>query len=137
MGFGHKFMRFGRFDVVDVKNFMAMSDEPIGDQHAMAMKVDAFRAHVSGGRFIGEFEEFVDAAAELKSKHVVGVIAKTVIPQRDIGRVVADFLAAASEGGKPDVTDVRGGERFLERLPIKVRQAAGHGNRPDVDQVFD
>src|SRR5437868_6360746 len=46
--FGHELVCSGWTCGVDMQDFMSMSNQPIGDQHAVATKIDSFRAHVGG-----------------------------------------------------------------------------------------
>src|SRR5579864_1351414 len=44
--FCSKAVRPGRAGAVDMLHFMAVSDQPIGNQHTMATEIDSLRAHV-------------------------------------------------------------------------------------------
>jgi len=130
----HQLVRSDRTDAVNMEDFMSMSHQPIGDQHAVAMEIDAFGAHVSGAGARCEFEQFLDSLLKFGSQNVIRVIAKAGIAQREIGRVLADFPAMSSERGQPAVMDTGGGEGLLQRFAVEVRQSPGHREGADVDQ---
>ena len=55
--FGDEFVGTGRAFRVDVQYFVAVGDQPVGDDHAMAAEVNAFGAHVGGARLLGDLQQ--------------------------------------------------------------------------------
>src|SRR5947208_1795166 len=70
---------------VNVLHLVPMSNQPIRNQHALTMKVDSLRTHVSSARQLCQCNQLAHGSLELRRQHMVRVIAKTVIPQSDIG----------------------------------------------------
>ena len=119
---------------VDVKNFVAMRHQPIRDDHAMTAEIHALGAHIRGARDAGDLEQFGGSLLELGRQRVVGIVAEAGIAQRRMRRVFACRLAIPAKLFGPDVSDALLGQRMLQRLTIKVRQAARHGEGADIHQ---
>ena len=84
---------------------MSVGYQPVGNQHAMTVKINSLGAHVCRARLSGKIDQFVDAALKFLGEHVIRIVAEAVIAQCDVGRVVADLLAASTELFEPDVAD--------------------------------
>jgi len=55
---------------------VAMSHEPIGNQHAMATKINSLRAHIGVRECSGKFDQLGDALLEFFSEHVIRIVRK-------------------------------------------------------------
>src|SRR3954463_7950387 len=113
---------------------MAMRNQPVGDHHAVTVKVHALRAHVCGAPFIREFQQLADTVTKFFCKHVIRIIAEAVTAYRDMRGIIADLLAASAELLHPEITDSSLRQCRLQGLTIEVWQAARNGDGPDVDQ---
>jgi hypothetical protein len=132
--FGHEFVRLWRFEIVDMQHFMAVGVEPVGNQHAVTLEVDAFGAHVGSWGLFGQFDKFIDASPKFGREHVVGIIAEAVVTQGDVRRVSADFFTTSAEGGDPQITNAILHETLFQRITIEMGQTARHGDGADIDQ---
>src|SRR5208282_374793 len=119
---------------VDMENVVSVGHEPVGNQHAMTAKINALGAHVSGARLLSQFNQFGNATLEVWREHVIRIVAEAVIAQGDVGRVVADLLAASTELFEPDVADSGLRKLFLQRFTVEMGQAARHGKGANVEQ---
>ena len=72
---------------IDVKNFMALRQQPIRDNHAMTTEVDALGAHVRGTRLVRDPQEFGDCLVEFWRKRVIGVISKVGVAECGVRRI--------------------------------------------------
>src|ERR1700730_9346306 len=116
---------------------MPMRDQPVGDHHAMALKVDALGAHVSSPRVLGNLDQLSGCAFELRCEHVIGVISEAVVMQRYIGRIWQGLLSPAAEFFYPEISDSSLRQSFFQRFAIEVRQSARHGEGADINQRLD
>src|ERR1700690_1536750 len=108
--FGHKLMLLDWPGSINMENLVSVSHQPVGNQHAMAVKIISLGAHVSGARLLGQFDQFGNAATEFLCEHVIRVIAKAVVAQRQVGRVIADLLAPPTKLFEPDVPNPGSGQ---------------------------
>lgn len=127
-------MRLHRTGVVDVQHFISMCYQPVGHQHTVAAEVYAFGAHISGARVLSQRKQFGHRGFELRSQHVVGVIAEARIAKCEVGRIVANLFAVAAQSRHPVIPNSGGQQAFLQRFPIELRQAPRHGKGADIDQ---
>ncbi len=74
---------------------------------------------------------------ELIGQHVVRVIAKALIAQREVGRVVESLLAIAAELLYPDIPDFALLERLLQRFAIEVLQTARYRKSANIYERLD
>ena len=70
---------------VDVKDFVAVSHQPVGNQHTVAVKIHALGTHLSRARVLGQLDQFGDAALEVLGEHVIGIVAEAVVAQCGVG----------------------------------------------------
>src|SRR5579863_2976720 len=103
----------------------------------MAVKINSLGAHVSRARLFSQFDQLGDAALKLLCQHVICIVAKTVIAQCEVGRVVANLLAPSTKIFEPDVTNSGVEESLFERLAIEMRQAPRHGKGANIHQGLD
>src|SRR5437588_952022 len=132
-----EFVRSRRTLGINVQNSVAVGDQPIGDEHAVATEVNTFGTHVGGTAAAGEFDELGNAVLECRCQHVIGVVAKAGATQAEVGGVVSHLLAASSELFHPDVLDPRFRQCFFERFAIEMRQATGTRERANVNQSLN
>ena len=130
-------MRPHRARAINVQNFMSASDQPIGDQHAVAAEVHVFGAHVRSGGLFGERNHFGDGLLELRREHVVGIVSETVIAQRDVGRNIENRFAISAKRLHPDVANSGRGKRLLERVAIELWQATRHRKGANIHKGSD
>src|SRR3984893_9150934 len=116
---------------------MPMRDQPVGDHHAMALKVDALGAHVSSPRVLGNVAQLRGCALDLLSQHGSGAISEAVVRQRYIGRIWQGLLSPAAEFFYPEISDSSLRQSFFQRFAIEVRQSARHGEGADINQRLD
>src|SRR5207244_12930 len=109
---------------VDVQHLVAVGYQVVGDQQAVTAEIDSFGAHVSSTRVFGELDQFSRGVLELAGQRVVGVIAKAEAAQAYIGGIVADLLAAATEGFHPDILNVCRWKRLLKVFAIEIGRPA-------------
>src|SRR6266404_7567585 len=103
----------------------------------MTAKIHALGAHVSGTRLLADVDQFSHCVLELWSEHVVCIIPKTIVAQRNIRRVFERLLSATSQILHPEIPNSGLRQRFFERLTVEMRQATRHGERANVDQSFE
>ncbi len=84
-----------------------------------------------------ELQQPSDAIRKFRRQHVVGIVAKRIIAQSGIRRIIANLLALPTQFFHPDVGDVVLRQLDFQRLPIEVRHPARHGERANVDQRAD
>src|SRR5271166_3194250 len=100
----------------------------------MAAKINSLSAHVSRARRLGQLDQFGNAAVEVLHEHVIRIIAKAIIAQGDIWRVLDDLLAPSPKLFEPDVSNVGIGQSSLQGFAIEVRQTARHGEGTNIQQ---
>jgi len=130
-------MRFGWAGAIDMEYRMAVSDQPIGNKHAMAVKINSLSAHIRGGVSLSGLQQLPHTVLKFWSEHVVGIIAEACIAQGCVRGVIASFSAPAAERFQPEITDSGGGERYLHGFAIEMRQAAGRGEGAHVNERPD
>ena len=127
-------MRFGRPGTIDVQDSVRVRSQEIGNHHAMAIEEEPLGAHVRGPRLIGELEQVGDRALELRREHVVGIIAKTIVADRNVRGIIADVFAATAKFFHPAISNAGSRKGFLQRLAIELRQTTRHGKRTDIHE---
>src|SRR5258705_13093331 len=100
----------------------------------MTAKIHALGAHVSGTRLLADVDQFSHCVLELWSEHVVCIIPKTIVPQRNVRRVFERLLSAASQALHPEITNSGFRESILQSFTVEMRQPARHGERTNVHQ---
>lgn len=135
--FGHKLMTLWWFGFVDMQDLMAMGYQPIRNQHAMTVEIKPLGAHVGSAIVLGQFDKLGRTALELRSEHMVGVVAKALVAQGDVRRIIANFLAASAKFFQPNVINSVRRQRTLQRFAIKVREAPRRGQRANVNNSAD
>ena len=98
----------------------------------MAAEIDALSAHVRRTRLLSQLDQVGDRALELRREHVVCVITKALVAERNVWRIFERFLPPATQVLPPHVFDSRAGQGFLQRFAIEMRQAARHREGADV-----
>ena len=68
---------------------------------------------------------------------MVGVVAESRIPKRNVERLQPGSTSAASHRRLPSVLDARPDKRSLETLAIEMRQAAGTGEGANIKKALD
>ena len=114
-----------------------MRDQPVRDQHAVAAEVEALGTHVGGRRFFRERDQLRHRKFELRREHVVGVVPETIVPQSNVRGFVQNRFTVAAESLHPYVPDAGGRQCLFERVAVELRQAARHGECPNINQRFN
>lgn len=130
-------VRLQRTGVVDVKNFVPVRGQPIGNQHAMTTRVVAFGAHARCERVLRERDEFRHRLPELPCEHVVGVVAKGFAPESHVRRVVKNLLSVAAECLHPHVLNTDCRDAPFQIVTVELRQATRHGEGANINQRLD
>src|ERR1700722_6139415 len=74
---------------------------------------------------------------EFRSEHVVRIIAKTLIAQRDMGRLFDDLLAVSTQRLHRQVADSRRRQGLFQRFAVKLWQPPRQGERAYVRQSLN
>jgi hypothetical protein len=127
-------MRLRWSSAVDMPYFVSTRYQPVGNQHAMTLEIQSLGAHICGARPIRERNQFLCRALKVGGEHIVGIVAKALVAQRDIRRMIEDLLAVAAQSLHPHITDCSVGQIRLQRILIKLRQSPRHGERTDIGQ---
>ena len=130
-------MRFQRAGSVNMHHLVSVRDQPVRNQHAMAVEVYALGAHVRGTGSLGHRDQIGHRLLELRGQRVIGVVAKARIAERNVRRVFAAFLAIASQGFHPHITDSGCGQSLFQGFSIELRQPPRHGECADIHQRFN
>src|SRR5215468_1079161 len=120
-----------------MQNGMSMRDEPVGNQHAMALEPHTLRTHISRARMLGLAQQSLDRLLELICQHVIGIVPETRVPQGNVRRIRSRLLPISSKPFHPHVANPRCRHRLLQRLSIEMRQTSRSRKSPDVNQHPD
>src|SRR5437660_2192931 len=107
-------VRLSRSNIIDVLHFVPVCDQPVRHQHAMTTKVHTLCAHIRRSRLFCQNKQLNDGAPELRREHVIGVIAETLIPEGDVGRLFENLLAISSQLFYPDIRNSSRRKTFLQ-----------------------
>ena len=102
----------------------------------MAAPPNRLGTHDRGTSFTGEREERVDAFAELRGLHIVGIPAKRKVTPGGVVRIGANLSAAAELFDRP-VFDAGRGERCCQRFGVELRKFSRTRMAADVREQFD
>ncbi len=89
-----------------MQDFSSMKGKIIRDQHAVAVEKYLFGAHDGSAIGRGQRRDALRRLLEPGREHVVGIVAEGIIAQRNVGGVVAQLLAAATQLFHPDILNV-------------------------------
>src|SRR6266516_1170014 len=103
----------------------------------MTVPVDPLGAHVRRGTLFGQSDQLAHRLLEFRREHVVGVIAKAVVAQRNVRRVLESLLAISAKRFHPDVANSRRRECLCKGIAIELRQTTRPGKGPDVYESLD
>ena len=115
----------------DIDDSVAGGFEVIRDERAMALPPQRLGTHDGGAFFAREFQESIDAGAELRSHHKIGIAAKRFVAPGAVGGIRQRF-ATPSKFRKMNIFNADFGERFGQILLAEVRQAARARKSADI-----
>lgn len=78
-------MRPRRTGIIDVQYFVSVRQQPIRNQHAVTPEINPLSAHVTRARLFPQPDQFMHGLFEVRSQHVIGIVAEALIPQSDVG----------------------------------------------------
>src|SRR5258708_547172 len=113
---------------------MAVPDQPVRYQHAMAAEVYALSAHVCSARPFSQRNQFGHPVFELGSGYVVGNMGKLWLALPRVRGVIAIFLALPPERSCRDITNPPRGQILFQGSAIELRQPPRHRKGTDIDQ---
>jgi hypothetical protein len=132
-------MGLRRLVILYVQDGVSPAHQKVRNQHAMTTKIKQLRAHDGGIGFPGVFQQTVNGVAKFVGEHVIGVVAKGRIAQRDVGRLVCWHLPASASAKIffPEVIAPNLWKPQLQVLAIEMGMASRHGKSANVFQQAD
>src|SRR5579884_1013290 len=123
--------------VIDVQHGMSVRHQVIADEHAVAVKVHPLGAHVRGLSLGSNRQQSLDSQVELIGHHVVRIITKRLVAQRDIRRMLEDLLSPPTQLLHPGIVDAVPGQLSFQCFAVEMRKSPRHRKRPHIDQGGD
>lgn len=121
----------------NMKNRLALREQIVGDDAAMATPPNRFRTHISETMPSPEIDEFRQSFAEILTHRVIGIVAKAGVRPEAIGRNEFALIPSPTQRHDVAIRDAIGREGITESLDIELRVGAGARKRSHINEKIN